>query len=587
LSATRFISAAAGKFFTAVVAMTALAGAASIGAATAAHAAPATVRGAATPAQHSAPSQVLPAAVGPGASIGTAWPPLPGGTTDRQSLTQGEDWYILYKKHDSAIASIVVTNLASNSGLACSGFYVTLYGVDGTGDAINSYGLNSTDSAKFTVPGAEAGDTEGRYYLEITPSCGNGLSDGQAYTITAGPAAEWASPARVPFAKPLAPGASIGSAWPPLQGDRVYASSLNIGEHWYILYKKDDSATASVRIANTTVAGSIGCDSVYATIYGVDSTGDAIGSYGLGDNQAVTATLPGSESGDAQGRYYLEITPSCGNGLSDGQAYTIEPEPAAEWGHPARVPFGKATPAASLGGAWPPLRGGLVYPGALTSAENWYAIDKKSDSTVASIRVAATTVAGSLSCASLYATLYGAGGVGDAIGSYGLGDNQAVTIGIPGSETGDATGRYYLEITPSCGNGLSDGQPYTVELEPAAQWGDDAVALPFGTAERTAKGPLAGGVNYTASVLKKGAQEWAYFVTKGAATVKVQDTAASSAGCRLVIAVGSSKASLTSGQLAALRVAPAGRYYLELTPAAGCTPKSALGALLELTGSVG
>jgi hypothetical protein len=122
LSATRFISAAAGKFFTAVVAMTALAGAASIGAATAAtaataaaaHAAPATVREATTPAQHSAPSQVLPAAVGPGASIGTAWPPLPGGTTDRQSLTQSEDWYILYKKHDSAIASIVVTNLASN-----------------------------------------------------------------------------------------------------------------------------------------------------------------------------------------------------------------------------------------------------------------------------------------------------------------------------------------------------------------------------------------------------------------------------------------------------------------------------------------
>lgn len=285
----------------------ALAGAASLGAATAAHAAPATVREATTPAQHSAPSAVVPAAVGPGTSIGTAWPPLPGGTTDRQSLTQGEDWYILYKKHDSAIASIVVTNLASNSGLACGSFYVTIYGVDGTGDEIGSDGLGSTDSAKFTLPGAEAGDTEGRYYLEITPSCGNGLSD---------------------------------------------------------------------------------------------------------------------------------------------------------------------------------------------------------------------------------------------------------------------------------------GQPYTVELEPTAQWGDDAAALPFGTAERTAKGPLAGRVNYTASVLKKGAQEWAYFVTKGAATVKVQDTAASSAGCRLIIAVGSSKASLTSGQLAALSVATAGRYYLELTPAAGCAPKSGLGALLELTGGI-
>jgi hypothetical protein len=576
LSATRFISAAAGKVFTCVAAMAALAGAASIGAASAA----------ATPAQHSAPSVVAPAAVAPGASIGTAWPPLPGGSTDRQSLTRGEDWYILYKKHGSAIATIVVTNLASNSGLACGSFYVTLYGVNGTGDAIDGSTLGSTQSATYTVPGAEAGDTEGRYYLEISPACGNGLPDGQAYTITAGPAAQWASPARVPFAQPLAPGASIGTAWPPLQGDRVYADSLTNGENWYILDKKDDSATASVRIANTTVAGSIGCDGIYATIYGVDGTSHPIDSYGLGNNQAVTATLPGNESGDAQGRYYLEISPSCGNGLPDGQPYTIEPEPAAEWANPARVPFGKAAPAASLGGAWPPLRGGLVYPGALTSAENWYAVDKKSDSTVAFIRVADTSVAGSVSCDSMDATLYGAAGAGDPIGSAGLGNNQAVTFGIPGSEAGDAKGRYYLEITPSCGTGLADGQPYTVEPEPAAQWGANAVALPFGTTERTAKGPLAGGVNYTASVLKKGAQEWAYFVTKGAAAVKVQDTAASSAGCRLVIAVGSSKASLTSGQLAALSVAKAGRYYLELTPAAGCAPKSALGALLELTGSV-
>jgi hypothetical protein len=191
-----------------------------------------------------------------------------------------------------------------------------------------------------------------------------------------------------------------------------------------------------------------------------------------------------------------------------------------------------------------------------------------------------------LACSGFYVTLYGVDGTGDPIDSYGLGNNQAVTFGIPGSETGDAKGRYYLEITPSCGNGLADGQPYTIEPEPAGQWDANAVALPHGTTERTSKGPLAGGVNYAASVLAKGAQEWAYFVTKGAATVKMQDTAASSAGCRLVIAVGSSKASLTSGQLAALSVAKAGRYYLELTPAAGCAPKSALGALLELTGSV-
>jgi hypothetical protein len=68
--------------------------------------------------------------------------------------------------------------------------------------------------------------------------------------------------------------------------------------------------------------------------------------------------------------------------------------------------------------------------------------------------------------------------------------------------------------------------------------------------------------------------------------VKVVDIAASSAGCKLDVAAGSSKVSLTSGQLAVLPVTKAGKYYLELTPAAGCAPKSSLGALLQLSGHI-
>jgi hypothetical protein len=93
------------------------------------------------------------------------------------------NWYILYKKHDSAIATIVVTNLASNSGLACSGFYVTLYGVDGTGDAINSYGradrqrqvagARDARAARGALPSLEDAREAGRDGRGKCPSSGD------------------------------------------------------------------------------------------------------------------------------------------------------------------------------------------------------------------------------------------------------------------------------------------------------------------------------------------------------------------------------------------------------------------------------
>ena len=66
----------------------------------------------------------------------------------------------------------------------------------------------------------------------------------------------------------------------------------------------------------------------------------------------------------------------------------------------------------------------------------------------------------------------------------------------------------------------------------------------------------------------------------------MQDTASGAAGCKLTVAVGSSSAALAPGQLTALPVATAGSHYLELTPAAGCTPKSGLTALVKLSGKV-
>jgi hypothetical protein len=567
-----------------MVAMTALAGVASLGPAAVAHAAPANV--ARTSATHqSAPSGGLADSVGPGTSIGTAWPPMQGGTAYSESLSHAQDWYILYKKHDTTIATIAVAN-TSDTGLTCTGILVELDDVTGTRNTVEYQYLSANQEYTFTVPGAEAADPQGRYYLEVTPNCNNGQPDGQTYTVDPESAGEWANPPRVPFAKALRPGASIGTAWPPLQGGRLYSDSLTQAEDWFALYKKGNSAVGTIRVVNDTVAGSISCTQVLFELYDVTGTRNTIEYVYLDSNQAYTFTVPGTEAADPQGRYYLRVTPNCNNGQPDGQAYTVEPESAAQWANPARVPLVNANPATSLGGTWPPLAGGHVNAAALAAAANWYILYKKNTSTVAGLRVVNTTINGSISCGQILAQLYGVNGTSDEINYVYLDVNQAYTFAVPGTEAADRQGRYYLEITPNCNNGLPDGQTYTVEPEPGAQWGNDTRALPFGVSRGKARGPLAAGVNYAGSVARKGAQDWSYFVARAAVTVRVLDTATSSAGCKLVVTAGSATASLTSGQLAALHVAKAGKYYLELRPNSGCGPRSALTALLRLYGGV-
>jgi hypothetical protein len=387
-------------------------------------------------------------------------------------------------------------------------------------------------------------------------------------------------------ASDILPGTSIGTAWPPLQGGTTYSETQSYTEDWYALYKKHDTAIATITVTNTSNA-SLTCSSILAELYGVDGTSNSVDYSYLSANQAFTFTVPGFEATDLQGRYYLEITPNCNNGLPDGQTYTIAPSPGGEWANPVRVPFASPlVPGTSVGTARPPLQGARVYSDTLTQGEDWFGLYKKNTSAVASIRVVNTTIDGSISCGSILVQLWGATGTSDSINYAYLSANQAYSFSVPGIETGDPEGRYYLEVTPNCNNGLPDGQTYTIEPEPAAEWGANSRALPVGPSKKAAAGPLTGGVDYVASVASKGAQDWAYFTTKGTALIRMDDTSASSAGCKLVVTSGNSAIALSPGQVAALHVAKAGIYYLELTPNSGCAPRSALSALLELSGSV-
>src|SRR5258708_1789266 len=156
------------------------------------------------------------------------------------------------------------------------------------------------------VPGGEPAAPRGCYSLEIGGT--GGRAGGATTTIEQEPPGEGETPAKVPASAATA-GTSIGNAWPPLQGATSYAASLASAssDNWYILFKRPDSNQATIRLQDTTVAGSTTCASISAALYNTDGTGGPLSRPTLGDNHALTFTVPGSESADPQGRYYLEI----------------------------------------------------------------------------------------------------------------------------------------------------------------------------------------------------------------------------------------------------------------------------------------
>jgi hypothetical protein len=522
--------------------------------------------------------------IAPGSSIGTAWPPLQGGHTYHGSYNKigPENWYALYKNPDTKTATVTVTNTTPPGSPACALADVHLYTNEGTGDQVGGDSINNSQAVTFTVPATEAGDPQGLYYLEISGDgdyCGS--AGAASYTIAPKPEAEYANPARVPSGS-IAPGSSIGSAWPPLQGGLSYPGSYtSIGpENWYALYKKNGKA-ATIRIANTTVDGSTACAQASVNLYTNQGTGDRVDSIDVDNNAATTFTIPGTQPGDPQGLYYLEISGDgdyCGS--AGAASYTIEPEPSTQYTNPARVPSGSIAPGSSIGSAWPPLQGGLSYPGSYTSIgpENWYALYKKNGK-AATIRIANTTVDGSTACAQASVNLYTNQGTGDRVDSIDVDNNAATTFTIPGTQPGDPQGLYYLEISGDgdyCGS--AGAASYTIEPEPSTQY-TKPMLLPGGPNMKAAGGPLAGHVTYGAS-LSNARQDWTYFTSNGSHTVtaRIENTTDSQDGCQEVSvalenANGSTvdSATLADEGAAKIVISLSGTFYLKLT-ADGCTP---------------
>jgi hypothetical protein len=295
------------------------------------------------------------AAVTAGTNIGNATP-LTG--TAAGSITSGsDDWWVIYPSAPGQTVSVTVTNNAAPSA-SCSGIAASLDGTDGTRQVLNSTNLNPGTSTSWT----ESSGSD-RYFVEVTPW---GCTSNTSYTLTLTAGGGGTPPS--PATGSIAAGTSIGSAWPPLQGGTSYAGSLASAssDNWYILFKRPDSNQATIRVQDTTVAGSTTCPSISVALYNSDGTRGTLSTPTLPDNGAYTFTVPGSET-DPQGRYYLEIqgTSGCPAG---GATYTIEPETSGEWSNPAKLASQRLPSWSTKTLAGGPLAANVAYSASLAKA---------------------------------------------------------------------------------------------------------------------------------------------------------------------------------------------------------------------------
>jgi hypothetical protein len=498
------------------------------------------------------------AATAPGTSIGNAGDLT--GTASATIYTGSDEWWVIYPRSAGGTVAVTIDDKAG-SGTNCGQLGATLYSADGTSQPIDGNGgINPASSAKLS--GAAA--SSDRYYVEIDPDCGSVPNIPYTIKLDSGGGGTAPSPAKAS----VTPGDGIGNAWPPLAGHALYAQSINFNggtENWYVLSKKPDSTTATIRIQNTTVDGSTSCAVMTASLYDEAGTSGFIGGVSLNNNQASVLTVPARQAGDPSGLFYLEVTENgddCGSG---GANYTLEPEPAAQFTRPSRVPTAKlVTPAPSLGTPWPPLQGGLSYKSSIAfggGAEDWYVLYKKPDSHVASITVSNVTVDGSESCAVVNVNLYDNAGYSGSITGTTLNDNQVATLSVPADQAGDPSGVFYLVVSENgddCGS--SGGANLTIDPSPAAEFlsparpatGHAAAA----SAYRKAWPPLSGGIGYRGSIdFSGGTQNW-YVLDKKydtkPGTVTVTNTTVDGSTSCAVMSVGLDDSAGPSGGLAGL-----------------------------------
>ncbi len=299
----------------------------------------------------------LASGTGSGTSIGNA---KTVSTVATGSLTTyyAQAWYVMYPKTAGGTVVAEVTDTTA-SGNNCQDLSVTMDNSDGSSLASGQ----ATPGAPLETPISSQGSD--RYYIEINTSNGCPPVSGEPATFSVSAVSGAGGKAPDPAKGSITAGASIGQVGAELQGHTVYSGSVPAtdSQEWYQLYKADDTGTATIRVADTTVSGTATCP--YLSVSFDNSDGTSIGSANLSDNTAAVFSIADT------GQYYLEITSwndngyACGGSTSAGATYSIEPEPAAEWTTaptgPDRSPLRRTSPGVKR--LYAPTRGVRVTGG--------------------------------------------------------------------------------------------------------------------------------------------------------------------------------------------------------------------------------
>jgi hypothetical protein len=403
-----------------------------------------------------------------GSSIGNVGAALAGATVYSGTVvtTANQYWYQLYKPSSKGTGTVRLTDTTVAGSAPCSDVYMTL--TDSDGNTLDGDELGDNSAVSFAV------SNPGLYYVEVSAdACGG--SDGATYSVEPNPPSVFAGAPGFKAGK-TAGGGSIGKVGPALAGDTVYRGTVvtTSNEYWYQLYKPSSKGTGTVRVADTTVAGSSPCSDVYVTL--TDSDGNTLDGDELGDDTAVVDSVLNA------GLYYVEVSAdACGG--SDGATYSVEPNPPSVFASAPASKAGKAAGGGSVKRAGGPLVGDTVYTGTIATTSNvyWYKLYKPSGKGTATVRFADTTVyGGSANCSDVGLSLEDSHG--NVLDEDTLGEDTAVdyTVTNPGT--------YYIEIFANACSG-SDGATYSIEPNPASAWG----GTPAITKISPAKGPGRGG----------------------------------------------------------------------------------------------
>ena len=243
-----------------------------------------------------------------------------------------DDWWVMFPPVAGGTVHLRVKNtLKTNSG-GCDLATVQLWDTNGRTDTAivtTNVSPNTASNLNVSEPGSD------RYFAELsTGGCTPPNGSPVTYSIDVVSGGGGTDPN--PTSGSAEPSTTMAGAGPPLQGHTSYTGSIVTNtQSWYLLDKKADSNSATIRVENTTTltaaiqAGT--CDASFPVVF-TDSHGNPITTVVLKDNSAATFTTP-IPPGQTSGDFYLDFNndgdtyPGCTAPIT----YRIEPEPASEW----------------------------------------------------------------------------------------------------------------------------------------------------------------------------------------------------------------------------------------------------------------